>query len=351
MGVKLTPLLIPNILDLSSLVGKKLVIDGCNLLFKYITKIRQNGRLIYNEAGDPISHIIGIFYFIINLYERQIRPFFVFDGYPPEEKRSKSPAKISKLVQMWRLYHKQEGNRRNFYNNTLFLYDKVVSDLQDLIRMMGCPVIRGISEGEAQGARLVREGKAYAMFSMDQDSLLFGCPRTIKEVSFKENRCIYYDLKHQLTHNGISRRQLIDIALLIGTDYNDGIKGIGPKKALNHIKEYKCLEELPRNLFKSLCNSFPDCTSALCKVDTEDYDYNSCVHLKNPFNFERLRSLFFSPSTIEANPFLRAPNTKQLIYYLNNKGLSKARIDRGISRLRLAFKGLPYKQSSLLNYV
>lgn len=351
MGVKLTPILTPTSVNLSELAGKKLVIDGCNLLFKYITKVRKDGQLLHNAEGDPVSHLSGLFYFIINLYERRIRPIFVFDGYPPAEKRPKSPVKIARLVQMWKLYHQREGNKRLLYDDTLFLYDKVVSDLQDLIKMMGCPVIRGITEGEAQGARLVRERKAYAMLSTDQDSLLFGCPRTIYNYSFKEEHCTYYDLAFQLNRHEITLQQLIDVALLIGTDYYPGVKGIGPKKALSYIQQYGCIEDLPRSLFQGLCGTFPGCEPDACKDEAGEIDYDSCEHLTEPFDTARLRVLFRTPATQKASPLLRAPNTKQLVYFLKTKGLNSKRVDRGIARLRLAFQQLPLRQASLLTFI
>ncbi|MHA1651339.1 MAG: hypothetical protein ACTSYB_14200 [Candidatus Helarchaeota archaeon] len=319
MGVKLTPIIIPDVVDLSALAGKKVVVDGCNLLFKYITKIRKDGKILYNAQGDPVSHLLGFFYFTINLLERRIRPIYVFDGYPPREKRQKSPIKIQRLVRMWRLYQQREGDRSTFYKDPLFLYDKIVADLQELVRLMGCPVVRGLSEGEAQGARLVREGKAHALISSDQDSLLFGCPLTYYQLLFDANLGKFYDLQYQLTHLGLSRRQLIDVAILIGTDYNPGAKGIGPKKALKLIRQYGQLEDIPT--------------------------------LEFPFDIDRVRQLFLKPATITAAPLYRAPNTKYLTYFLKQKGWQSRRIERGISRLRRAFRQLRQKQATILSYI
>jgi len=317
MGVNLTPLLIPDICRFPSLAGKKLVVDGCNLLFRYINKIRNTeNEILYNVKGDPVSHLIGIFYFCINLMEHRIRPIFVFDGYPPEEKRPKSPEKIARLVKMWQLYNKQaDDHKQLFHQDPLFLYDKFIADLQEFVRLMGIPVVRGLAEGEAQGARLIQDGYAIGLISEDQDSLLFGSPRVYHNLSFKEEFCTVTTLADQLDMWQITLRQLIDLALLVGTDYNEGIKGIGPKRALQLIQEHKQLENIP------------------------DFDI--------PFDIDRLRALFLKPATIAAEPLFRAPNTKSLIYYLTQKGLSPHRVDRGINRLRLAFKQLNYKQASL----
>jgi len=317
MGVNLTPILIPDICRFPTLAGKKLVVDGCNLLFHYINKIRNiENEILYNKNGDPIAHIIGLFYFCINLVERRIRPIFVFDGYPPKEKRPKSPEKIQRLIKLWQLYNKQADDHKQFFQqDPLFFYDKIIADLQEFIRLIGLPVVRGLSEGEAQGSRLIQDGKASGLISDDQDSLLFGCPRVYHHLTFKEEFCTVTNLEYQLNYYHITRRQLIDIALLIGTDYNQGIRGIGPKKALQLIQEHQQLENIP------------------------DFDI--------PFDIDRLRALFLHPATIEAVPQFQAPNTKYLTYYLTQKGLNTRRIDRGLNRLRVAFKQLNYKQATL----
>ncbi len=317
MGVNLTPLLIPDICRFPSLAGKKLVVDGCNLLFRYINKIRNaENEILYNANGDPVSHIIGIFYFCINLIERRIRPIFVFDGYPPAEKRPKSPEKIARLVKMWQLYNKQADNHKQLFNqDPLFLYDKFIADLQEFVRLMGIPVVRGLSEGEAQGARLVHDGYAIGIISEDHDSLLFGCPNVYHHLSFKDELCTVINLAFQLDRWEITQRQLIDLALLVGTDYNEGIKGIGPRRAQQLILAHQQLENIP--------------------------------DLAIPFDIDRLRELFLHPATIAAEPVFRAPNTKYLTYYLIQKGLNPQRIDRGLNRLRVAFKQLNYTQASL----
>ncbi len=300
-------------------------------------KIRKLGKILYDSNGDPAAHIIGFFYFIINLMERQIRPIFVFDGYPPREKREKSPIKIQRLVAAWKYYKtqaKHPAERRSLYEDPLFLYDKIISELQNFVRLMGCPVVRGISEGEAQGAWLVREGNAYGMISRDQDSLLFGCPRVYKEFNFKTESCIYYDLNAHLQRWGITHRQLVDIAILIGTDFNEGIKGVGPKTALQLIRKYGQLEDIPKERI------FP------INKGEENYRYQDF-----PFDIDRLRSLFLKPPIIKIKPSFQAPNTKYLRYFLRKKGWGLQRIDRGISRLKLAFRRLPYKQASLFTYI
>src|SRR2546429_7794984 len=55
-----------------------------------------------------------------------------------------------------------------------------------------------------------------------------------------------------LAHYNITREQLIDLAILIGTDFNEGIKGIGPKKALKLVSEFGSIENMPAEIQETL---------------------------------------------------------------------------------------------------
>jgi flap endonuclease-1 len=98
-----------------------------------------------------------------------------------------------------------------------------------------------------------RAGQAHAAASQDYDSLLFGSPRLVKNLAISGRRKlprkdVYVDVQPEeisldatLSSLGITREQLVDMGLLIGTDFNEGVKGIGPKKALTLIKKHGSL--------------------------------------------------------------------------------------------------------------
>ena len=48
------------------------------------------------------------------------------------------------------------------------------ADVQQLLRLLGCPVVLAPSEAEASCAALVRAGKVYATATEDMDALTFG---------------------------------------------------------------------------------------------------------------------------------------------------------------------------------
>jgi len=141
------------------------------------------------------------------------------------------------------------------------LTEEMVNDAKKLLEAMGIPYVQAPAEGEAQAACIAKKGDAWATASQDYDSLLFGSPRLVKNLTITGKRKLpgkdvyvevypeIIELQKLLEILKISHEQLIDIAILIGTDYNpDGIRGIGPKKAYQLIKQYGSLEKLPRAL-------------------------------------------------------------------------------------------------------
>src|SRR5437899_11613296 len=112
------------------------------------------------------------------------------------------------------------------------------------------PWVQAPAEGEAQASAMARTGVAYAAASQDFDSLLFGSPRRVKNLAITGRRKlprkdVYVDVQPEessleatLAKLGMTREQRVDMGLLIGTDFNEGVKGIGPKKAIAVIKTH-----------------------------------------------------------------------------------------------------------------
>ncbi len=250
--------------DLRSLRGKVVVIDGYNALYQFLTAIRQpDGTPLMDSQGRITSHLSGLFYRTINIMENGIKPVYVFDGKPPElkakeiERRRKvkedAAAKYAEALKKGDL----EAARR-YAMMAAKLTDEMVQDAKKLLEAMGIPWIQAPAEGEAQAAYIVMKGDAWASASQDYDSLLFGSPRLLRNLTITGKRKlprknVYIEIKPELIELQkllerlrITREQLIDIGILIGTDYNpDGVKGVGAKKALSLIKTYGSLEKLP----------------------------------------------------------------------------------------------------------
>lgn len=263
MGVNLSDLVIRKPITLDALQGKVIAIDAYNALYQFLATIRQpDGTPLMDSRGNITSHLSGLLYRTINLLEKGIKPVYVFDGKPPEMKDLEILKRMKIKKEAEKKYEEalRRGDleaARKYAQRALRLTEPMVRSAKTLLELMGIPYVQAPSEGEAQAAYMTRKGDAWATASQDYDSLLFGAPRLVRNLTISGRRKLpgkdvyveikpeIIDLEESLRTLGITREQLIDIAILLGTDYNpDGVKGVGPKRALRLIKTYKSLEKV-----------------------------------------------------------------------------------------------------------
>jgi flap endonuclease-1 len=261
LGVKLRSLVRKSPIDLRHLSGAKVAIDAYNALYQFLAIIRQaDGTPLKDNTGKVTSHISGLFYRTSNMLQMGIKPIFVFDGVPPalKEMEIKHRAKVKEeaTIAYEKAIAKGDMKRARLYAQaTSRLKDYMEDDSKLLLNLMGIPWIQAPSEGEAQAAHMSQRGDADYCASQDYDTLLFGAPKLVRNVTVSGRRKlpgknIYVEvvpelivLKDVLRECEISYEQLVDVGILIGTDFNpDGIKGLGPKTALKLIKEYGSIE-------------------------------------------------------------------------------------------------------------
>jgi flap endonuclease-1 len=257
MGTKITDLLQTKELSIEDLRGKIIVVDAFNQLYMFLSSIRQpDGSLLKDSHNNVTSHLNGLFYRFTKLMQFDIKFVFVFDGKAPElklkERERRSALKHDAELKFEKAAEEENlEDMKKYASRTSKLTPEMIEDVKELIEALGCPIIQAPSEGEAQAAFLVKNKDAYASLSQDADSLLFGCPFVIKNLTLSGRKKLpnklSYDsitpelisLKDTLTELDIDQDQLIVLAMLTGTDYNiGGIKGIGPKTALKLVKEY-----------------------------------------------------------------------------------------------------------------
>jgi len=261
MGVDLGDLVPRTAIDLSALNGKSVAIDAYNALYQFLAIIRQpDGTPLMDSSGRITSHLSGLFYRTCNLLELGIKPIYVFDGKPPALKEAEIKSRMRVKEEAIKKYETaiKEGRieeARKYAQMTAHLKDYMAEDAKRLLTLMGIPWVQAPSEGEAQAAHLVKRGDASFCASQDYDSLLFGAPRLLRNLTITGRRKLprkdayvevnpeVIELNRVLKELGITHEQLIGIGILIGTDYNpEGVKGIGPKTALKLIKAYGSLE-------------------------------------------------------------------------------------------------------------
>jgi flap endonuclease-1 len=261
MGVQLGDLVAAREISFDELAGKRIAIDAFNTLYQFLSIIRQpTGEPLRDSQGRVTSHLSGILYRNSNLIEFGVLPVYVFDGEPPKLK-SKVIKERNQLREQakreWERALKEERYEEAWSKavQSAKLTDAMLSDAKRLLTLLGIPYVEAPAEGEAQAAYMAKRGDVFAAGSQDYDSLLFGSPRLVRNLTISGKRKLprkkaYVDVKPEiitldevLRSLGVSREQLIDIAILIGTDYNPGgVEGIGPKKAYALIKEHGSAE-------------------------------------------------------------------------------------------------------------
>jgi flap endonuclease-1 len=246
---------------LSDLSGKKFAVDAYNTIYQFLSSIRQpDGTPLQDFRGNITAHLAGIFYRNARLLENGIRPIYVFDGKPPDFKSAvlgeRSERKLEAEANWKAALEKGDlANAKKFAQATSRLTRPMVEESKELLRCMGIPVVEAPSEGEAQASQMVIEGTADAVASQDMDCLLFGAPLLLRNLSVSGKRKLpgkseyievepeYIELSSVLQELCITRQQLVWMGILIGTDFDEGVKGIGPKKALKLVLGCKSLAE------------------------------------------------------------------------------------------------------------
>jgi len=197
-------------------------------------------------------------------YSKNIFPIFCFDGKVSELKKliTKDQLKDFLFTQKWyeeAIREKNEALAREIALSREYMWKNIIKESKQLLGALGVPYIESPASGESQCAYLVKKGFAHYSNSQDFDSLLFGCPNVIQNLTkslrrkiqgkwqYQKIEPVYINLQKNLSNLGISLFQLVDIGLLIGTDYFPGIHGLGPKKALTLIRKHKQIEQVMAN--------------------------------------------------------------------------------------------------------
>ena len=264
MGVNLTPIMVKTVLSLDDLRGKSFAVDANNYLYQFLSLIRMpDGTPLQDSRGNITSHLAGLMFRstrLIHDYDMQL--IFVFDGKPPQLKQReimKRREMRQKATAEWQDALKKGDYAKAFSKAVMTsrLTQPLVEDAKTLLALLGIPFVQAPSEAEAQSAYMAMKGDVWAASSKDYDSLLFGAPQLVRYLTisgreFLPSKGISRLLKPELIElskflrsYGITREQLVDMAMLIGTDFNEGAKGIGPKTALSLIQKHGNIESLP----------------------------------------------------------------------------------------------------------
>jgi flap endonuclease-1 len=314
---------------LKALHGKSFAVDASIELHQFLALIRRpDGTLFTDKSGRVTSHLIGLLNRTSRLItEYGMRPFFVFDGKPHPLKKGTLEARRTAREKAQTEYV-QALARRDFSGAwskavmTGRVTRDVLADAKRLLSLMGVPWLEAPEDAEAQASFMAAKGRVWAVSSKDYDSLLYGAPILARYLTITGREFLpaqrrmrplipeLVKLSDNLNKLGITRVQLIDVAILVGTDFNEGVQGIGPKKALGLIRKYGMVENLPEQFRPGL-----------------------------PMGPDEVREIFLHPKVLEFFELTPPPpNPDGLVSFLSGeRGFSEERVRRVAERLVKAY--------------
>ncbi|MBI3623017.1 flap endonuclease-1 [Candidatus Pacearchaeota archaeon] len=331
MGLNIRDIIPRKELDMNDVRGKIVSVDAFNILYQFLSTIRQpDGTPLMDNKKRITSHLSGLFYRNINLLSEGIKLIYVFDGEPPELKYKtweKRGAVRNAAKEKYEEAKKDEDieSMRKYSMQLTRLDANMISESKELLDAMGIAVIQAPGEGEAESAHLNRINESiFASVSQDYDSLLFGAKRLIQNLTLARKRKTVsgwvevrpeiIELETVLNFLEINLDQLICLGILVGTDYNPkGIPGIGQKKALDIVRKHKS----PVFIFKSV-------EEQMSNLKEEDQ-----------FDWQEIFELFKKPDVKNFEirfPKIDEKKIKKILVHEHN--FSDERIDKQLEKLR-----------------
>lgn len=313
--------------EIKNYFGRKIAIDASMSIYQFLIAVRSDGSQLTNEAGEITSHLMGMFYRTIRMVENGIKPVYVFDGKPPHMKSGELAKRKERREEAQKGLSQAEEtgdaeSMEKFSRRLVKVTPEHNAECKRLLMLMGVPYIDAPCEAEAQCAALVKAGKVYATGTEDMDALTFGSTVLLRHLTFSEARKTpirEFYLERILAELELSHDEFIDLCILLGCDYCDSIKGIGPKRAIDLIKQHKSIEEIIKH------------------IDTKKYT------LPEEWPYQEARELFKNPEVVNGEDVelkWEAPNEEELIQFLvEEKGFSEDRIRSGIKKLVKARQG------------
>lgn len=317
--------------DYKILSGRKVAIDASMSLYQFLIAVRQqDGQQLTNENGETTSHLIGMFYRTLRLIDNGLKPVYVFDGKPPDlkgeelSKRQEKQAAAQKQAEDL----KETGTAEEiakYERRTVRVTKEQNEEAKRLLRLMGIPYIDAPGEAEAQCAALAKADKVFAAASEDMDTLTFATPFLLRHLTVadqKKQPIIQIEMSKVLQGLEMTHEQFVDMCILLGCDYCDTIRGIGPTTALKLMKEHGSLDKIIEELKKKDKYKVP-----------EDWP------------LEKVRELFHHPEVadpVDVNFKWTEPDLEGLIAFLvGEKGFSEERVKAGAARLTKGVKTTP----------
>jgi len=226
------------------LAGSVVAVDAHNWLYRYLTTtVKWTASDAYTTAaGEEVANLVGTVQGLPKFFEHDLTPVFVFDGAVADLKDDEIASRREQREQ----YEQDLAAARErgdpvavarLESRTQQLTETIVETTRELLALLDVPVVDAPAEGEAQCAHMAQRGTVDYAGTEDYDALLFGAPLTLRQLTSSGDPELM-DLAATLAEHDLSREQLVDVAILCGTDFNDGVRGIGPKTGVSLVREH-----------------------------------------------------------------------------------------------------------------
>jgi flap endonuclease-1 len=326
----LTPIIHREQTSLKALKGRSFAVDGNIELHQFLALIRKrDGNLFTDGQGHVTSHLIGLLTRTARLVgEYEMTLIFVFDGrFHPlkratmdERRRAREKAEVEYATAIRR------GDVASAWSKAVMtgrVTGEVLRDAKRLLTLMGLPWVDAPEDAEAQASQMALKGDVWAVGGKDYDSLLYGAPILVRYLTITGTEYLpsqrrsrkllpeIISLEQNLEILGITRAQLVDLAILVGTDFDPGVKGIGPKKALALVRKHGRIEQMEQEIREKL-----------------------------PSNVDEIREVFLSPRTVQDYKLgFSKPDLVGLLKFLvEERGFNKERVERVAATLLESFR-------------
>lgn len=229
---------------------KCIAIDTSIFLYKSLMNVRSKGDYLRNSEGKVVSHIQGLYYKTNQLLTFGIKPIYIFDGKPPQEKSDCIKARVKKVEECKQKIENTENEeeKKTLEKGTIRIKKEYIDDLKHMFSLMGVSYIHAPGEAEAYASELCRLGFVDAVMTEDMDTLSYGCPQLFRsciDKSIKRPDIVtIFNFQSILEDFKMNHDEFIDMCILCGCDYCPTIPKIGPVKAMKYIQKYKTIENL-----------------------------------------------------------------------------------------------------------
>jgi len=339
MGLSIKDIISRKEVNFEDLRGKTVCVDAFNILYQFLSTIRQaDGTPLKDNEGQITSHLSGILYRNIFLLNLGLKLIYVFDGEPPQLKRKIHKKRTEQREIAEEKYEEAKSTEnledmRKFSQRLVRLENNMIEESKELLHAMGIATVQAPGEGESEAAYLARREDIYASVSQDYDSLSFGAPILIRNLTISRKKKtssgyveVYPEvivLEEVLKELEINQDQLICLGILVGTDYNPkGVFRIGQKKALEIVKEFVTPEEI----FKSVENK-------IAAMNEEDQ-----------FDWKEVFALFRAPQLRDSEIIFPKIDTEKIKEILVHRhGFNSERINNQLEKLEKVKKAKTQK--------